>query len=67
MKFAEALARLSNKRWLVGIALLLILIVIYAITQKLLGPKVAVEVVRTEDIVQTIVASGRVETPLRDR
>ena len=65
MKFAEALARLSNKRWLVGIALLLILIVIYAITQKLLGPKVAVEVVRTEDIVQTIVASGRVETPLR--
>lgn len=65
MKFDEALARLSNKRWLVGIALLLILIVIYAITQKLLGPKVAVEVVRTEDIVQTIVASGRVETPLR--
>ncbi len=65
MKFAEALARLSNKRWLVGIALLLILIIIYAITQKLLGPKVAVEVVRTEDIVQTIVASGRVETPLR--
>lgn len=65
MKFAEALAKLSNKRWLVGIALLLIFIVIYAITQKLLGPKVAVEVVRTEDIVQTIVASGRVETPLR--
>lgn len=65
MKFDEALARLSNKRWLVGIALLLILIVIYAITQKLLGPKVAVEVVRTEDIVLTIVASGRVETPLR--
>ena len=37
----------------------------YLISQKLMGPKVTVEVVRTEDIVQTIVASGHVEAPQR--
>ncbi len=65
MKFAEVLSKLSHKRWLVGAAFVLISIIIYVITQKLLGPKVEVEVVRTEDIVQTIVASGHVESPRR--
>jgi HlyD family secretion protein len=37
----------------------------YGATQKLLGPKVPAFVVTHEDVLQTIVASGRVETPLR--
>ena len=65
MKIAEALSKLAHKRWLVVAGFLFIAIVFYAIAQKVLGPKVSVQVVRTEDIVQTIVASGHVETPLR--
>lgn len=65
MNFPELLAKLKNKRWLLFAAILTILIVVYVISQKLLGPKVAVQVVRTEDIVQSIVASGHVEAPQR--
>jgi HlyD family secretion protein len=65
MNFAESLSKLKDKRWLVVAALLAISIVIYFTSQKLMGPKVTVEVVRTEDIVQTIVASGHVQAPQR--
>ena len=65
MKIAEVMAALAHKRWIVIACLFLIAVVIYAAAQKVLGPKVSVQVVRTEDIVQTIVASGHVETPLR--
>jgi HlyD family secretion protein len=38
---------------------------IYGIAQWIQGPKVPTYTVRTGDILQTVVASGRVETPLR--
>ena len=65
MNFVESLSKLKHKRWFFVAALLTISIVMYLISQKLMGPKVTVEVVRTEDIVQTIVASGHVEAPQR--
>jgi HlyD family secretion protein len=65
MNFAESLSKLKDKGWLAVAVLLTISIVIYFTSQKLMGPKVTVEVVRTEEIVQTIVASGRVEAPQR--
>ena len=65
MNFVEALSKLKDNRWLVVAALLTVSIILYVVFQKLMGPKVTVEVVRTEEIVQTIVASGHVEAPQR--
>jgi HlyD family secretion protein len=49
----------------IGALVVLALAAIYGIAQWLQGPKVPTYTVRTGDILQTVVASGRVETPLR--
>jgi HlyD family secretion protein len=65
MKTAEIFSRFKRQPWLIGIALILIMVAIYFVTQKMLGPKLLVHPVAVQNIVQTIVASGHVETPLR--
>jgi HlyD family secretion protein len=53
-------------RWIqIGALVLVALAGIYGIVQWIQGPKVPTYTVRTGDILQTVVASGRVETPLR--
>ncbi len=53
-------------RWTkIGALALVALAAIYGIAQWILGPGVPTYTVRTGNIVQTVVASGRVETPLR--
>ncbi len=56
----------NSKRWLIIVALAIVgLAGLYGAAQWLLGPKVPTYVVAQGDVLQTIVASGRVETPLR--
>ena len=58
--------RSASKRWSIIVALAIVgLAGLYGLAQWLLGPKVPAYVVANGDILQTIVASGRVETPLR--
>jgi HlyD family secretion protein len=55
-----------SRRWsVIAAAILLGLIGLYAVVQWLLGPQVPTYVVEKGNLLQTIVASGRVETPLR--
>jgi len=65
MKIPEVITKLVHQRWVMLAALLLLVGLIYVMAQKILGPKVAVQVVAMEDVVQTIVASGHVEAPRR--
>lgn len=65
MNVTDIIQKYQKHRWLAAILFLLIIIAGYFVTQKILGPKVATEVVTVEDIVQTIVASGHVEAPQR--
>ena len=56
----------NSKRWPTIVALAVVgLAGFYGAAQWLLGPKVPAYVVAKGDVLQTIVASGRVETPLR--
>jgi HlyD family secretion protein len=58
--------RSASKRWSIIVALAIVgLAGLYGLAQWLLGPKVPAYVVAKGDVLQTIVASGRVETPLR--
>jgi HlyD family secretion protein len=55
-----------NRRWLYGLGLLALVAVGELIYLRLwLGPEIAVEVVTVGDMVQTIVASGHVQSPHR--
>ena len=65
MKIAERLSKLKHQPWLIVAAIVLIVIALYFSVQKFLGPKLVVHSVEVQDLVQTIVASGHVETPLR--
>jgi HlyD family secretion protein len=65
MNTAQIFSKFKRQPWLIGIALILIMVMIYFVTQKILGPKLLVHPVAVQNIVQTIVASGHVETPLR--
>jgi HlyD family secretion protein len=47
------------------IGLALILVLAYALSGVVLGPRVPAQLVMRQDVLQTVVASGRVETPLR--
>jgi HlyD family secretion protein len=55
----------SKHRLLIVALAALGLAALYGLAQWLLGPRVPVYVVTKGDVLQTIVASGRVETPLR--
>jgi HlyD family secretion protein len=48
-----------------GVLVLVAVAAVYGIAQWIQGPKVPTYTVRVGDILQTVVASGRVETPLR--
>ena len=65
MKLPELVAKLVHQRWAMAAGLLLLTGLGYVIAQKMLGPKVAIQIVAVEDVVQTIVASGHVEAPRR--
>lgn len=56
----------NSKRWAVIVVLAIVSVIgLYEAAQWLLGPKVPAYVVEQGNVLQTIVASGRVETPLR--
>ncbi|WP_111397337.1 efflux RND transporter periplasmic adaptor subunit [Humitalea rosea] len=57
--------RLWGAKWRVLALLLLLAAAGYGASRQLLGPVVAVEAVRRGNLVQSVVASGRVETPHR--
>lgn len=65
MKITELLSKLKQQRWLIAIAVVVLAVALYFAVQKFLGPKLVVHPVEVQDVVQTIVASGHVETPLR--
>jgi HlyD family secretion protein len=65
MKIAELLSKLKHQPWLIAIVVAVVAVALYFSVQKFLGPKLAVHSVEVQDVVQTIVASGHVETPLR--
>ncbi len=65
MKITELLSKLKQQRWLIAIAVVVLAMALYFAVQKFLGPKLVVHPVEVQDVVQTIVASGHVETPLR--
>jgi HlyD family secretion protein len=65
MKILDLLPRLKHRPWLIAIAVICVAAAAYFAAQKWLGPKLLVHTVEVQDIVQTIVASGHVETPLR--
>jgi HlyD family secretion protein len=55
-----------NRRWLYGLGLLAMVTLGELVYLRLwLGPEIAVEVVTVGDMVQTIVASGHVQSPHR--
>ena len=55
-----------TRRWFYGLSLLILLTVGEMVYLRLwLGPEIAVEVVTVGDLLQTIVASGRVQSPHR--
>ena len=59
------LSNLKAKRWPILGSLLLVIIVAYLATPWLLGPRVVAHKVLVQDLVQTVVASGSVQTPYR--
>lgn len=61
----ENFAFLFQRPWMSLALLLLGAAGAYALTRAALGPKIPVYTVARADIVQTVVASGRVEAPLR--
>ncbi len=61
----SVLSKLAARRWPILGALLFAVIVIYLATPRLLGPNIAAYRVTTQDLVQTVVASGSVQTPYR--
>jgi HlyD family secretion protein len=65
MKIAERLSKLKHQPWLIAIVVAVVAIALYFSVQKFLGPKLAVHSIEVQDVVQNIVASGHVETPLR--
>jgi HlyD family secretion protein len=65
MKIAPLLSKLRHQPWLIAIVVAVLAIAVYFSVQKFLGPKLAVHSVEVQDVVQTVVASGHVETPLR--
>lgn len=65
MKINELLPKLKQQRWLIMILVAALAVALYFAAQKFLGPKLVVHSVEVQDLVQTIVASGHVETPLR--
>lgn len=65
MSMREMLGKLSHGRSIVVVVILTVAAGGYAASRILLGPQLAVYQVARTDLVQTVVASGRVETPLR--
>ncbi|MDQ0507394.1 HlyD family secretion protein [Xanthobacter agilis] len=63
--FQSYLAQLWAHRWLVLVALALATLGAWQAGRVILGPAVVVEPVQRGDLVQTVVASGHVETPYR--
>lgn len=59
------LARLRSRRWLLIALILAGCVSIYALARWLLGPQVPAYAVTRSEVLQTVVASGHVETPLR--
>lgn len=59
------LATIWSYRWFVLVALALAGLAGWQAMRSLAGPSVAVDVVKRGDLVQTLVASGHVETPFR--
>jgi multidrug efflux pump subunit AcrA (membrane-fusion protein) len=55
----------SKRRTFIVVALIVCAVAVYGATQWLLGPKLQAFVVARDNVLETIVASGRVETPLR--
>ena len=62
---ATLLARLGSRRWLLIALILAGCLGVYALAQWLLGPQLPAYRVTRSDVLQTVVASGHVETPLR--
>lgn len=65
MNAKEALRHLLRPRWRIGAAMLGVLVAGYLVYVQLAGPKVDGARVMRRDIVQTVVASGRVAKPHR--
>ncbi|MBL8674290.1 MAG: efflux RND transporter periplasmic adaptor subunit [Rhodospirillales bacterium] len=65
MTAAEFLNRARRYRWPLAALVAALVITGYFAPAAILGPRVAVYVAARHDIVQTVVASGRVETPFR--
>ncbi len=65
MNRSDVALKLKNNRWLIVLAVLLLAVLGYGMRTKLLGPKVLMLTVTKSDLIQTVVASGRVEAPLR--
>ena len=58
--------RFTRRRWTSAILGVIALgLAGYGVMQKVLGPRIPAFIVTHDDVLQTIVASGRVETPLR--
>lgn len=66
MKITELFSKLKQQRWLIAMVVAALTIALYFAAQKFLGPKLVVHSVEVQDVVQTVVASGHVETPLRE-
>ncbi|MBN9472205.1 MAG: efflux RND transporter periplasmic adaptor subunit [Bosea sp.] len=61
----RVLGALWSHRWFVLVAAIATAVGMWQATRILIGPAVAVDIVRRGDLVQTVVASGHVETPYR--
>jgi HlyD family secretion protein len=61
-----ASSKQSRRYWLAALALLALSAAGWAARGLLFGPEVTVATVVRRELVQTVVASGRAETPLRE-
>ncbi|WP_089175590.1 efflux RND transporter periplasmic adaptor subunit [Bosea sp. AS-1] len=54
-----------SHRWFILVAVIAAAIGVWQVARILIGPAIAVDIVQRGDLVQTVVASGHVETPYR--
>jgi HlyD family secretion protein len=65
MPIREKISQIKHKRAVAALALAIVLAGAWAAAPLLFGPQVKVYAVERRELVQTVVATGRVETPLR--
>jgi HlyD family secretion protein len=65
MALPEIISVVWKRRWLALLGIAVVIALGYVLTPIVLGPKVPVYAVAQSELVQTVVASGRVMNPLR--